>query len=117
MRCAPFELGADRREVVLGAVRRVCCERAWNLVAAHVRSTHVHVVLEGDGAPGRMVGDFKAYASRALRDAGLAAEGERIWAGGGYWRWLPDERRLSLAVRYVVDGQGEAMTVYEAGRR
>lgn len=40
-----YELDSVRRAVVLEAIRQVCIHRAWKLRAAHVRSTHIHLIV------------------------------------------------------------------------
>jgi len=60
--------------------------------------------------PGHAIADFKAYASRALNKA---EPPEKRWARGGNVRAL-STKAVDAAVRYVVDGQGEAMEVYVA---
>src|SRR5512145_533878 len=47
----PYELNSDSRTVVLKTLREVCRHRGWNLFAAHVRSNHVHVIVEAEGPP------------------------------------------------------------------
>ena len=61
----PNELDSDSRTVVLEALREVCSHRGWNLLAAHVRSNHVHIIVEAEILPEKVMSDFKAYASRA----------------------------------------------------
>ena len=63
---APYELDATRREAVLAAVVERCLDRHWNLLAAHVRTNHVHIVIEADVRPERIMNDLKSYASRCL---------------------------------------------------
>ena len=41
----------DERDRVLASIRDVCRFRSWTLVAAHVRTSHVHVVAGGKTAP------------------------------------------------------------------
>ena len=62
----PYWLDPDSREVVLTALRQHCEHRGWNLLAAHVRTNHVHVVVEAEVQPERVMVEFKSYASRAL---------------------------------------------------
>ena len=47
----PYQLDPTRREVVLQAIQGVCAHRGWNLLAAHVRSNHVHTVVEVETPP------------------------------------------------------------------
>jgi len=42
---APYHLDQIRRDAVLEAIHEVCVHRGWNLLAAHVRSNHVHTVV------------------------------------------------------------------------
>jgi hypothetical protein len=51
----PYCLDNDRRATVLDALREVCVHRRWNrrwsLLAAHVLTNHVHVVVEAEVRP------------------------------------------------------------------
>ena len=42
MNQAPYDLDQIRRDAVLEAIQEVCARRGWNLLAAHVRTNHVH---------------------------------------------------------------------------
>jgi hypothetical protein len=63
---APYVMDAQRRRIVLDAIIAICCEKGWDLLALHVRSNHVHVVVQADRDPGRLMSDMKARASREL---------------------------------------------------
>lgn len=110
----PYSIPADRRQVVLQAMREVCDYRRWTLHAAHVRSTHVHVVAEGDVRPEAMMNAFKAYASRALNRSGSDGSSRTRWTRHGSTRWLWDKAHVNAAVEYVVNGQGEPLAVFVA---
>jgi REP element-mobilizing transposase RayT len=43
--------------------------RGWNLLAAHVRSNPVHVIVETETRPERIRNEFKSYASRGLNQS------------------------------------------------
>jgi REP element-mobilizing transposase RayT len=105
---SPFELGMVDRRLVLAALRDVCAYRGWTLLAAHVRTNHVHVVVQGTGTPEIMMLTFKAYASRKL------GSGRKRWTRHGSTRYLWTDEDVRAAVRYVVEGQGEPMEVYRA---
>ena len=107
MKQAPYIMDADSRGVVLEAICRVCLHRGWHLLAAHVRSTHVHAVVEASVRPEKIMNDFKLYASR-----GLSAAGRKRWARHGSTRWLWKDRDVRNAIRYVVEEQGEPMAVF-----
>ena len=107
-RYALDRISADR---VLAEIRRVCEYRDWPLLAAHVRSTHVHVVAAGIPDPDAAIGEFKRYCSRVLN----AQEGSRTrWSRGGSTRRLPDAKAIENAVCYVADRQGPPMAVFVA---
>jgi hypothetical protein len=48
---APYVLDQIRRDAVLEAIQEVCAHRGWSPLAAHVRSNHVHTVVEAVGTP------------------------------------------------------------------
>jgi hypothetical protein len=41
----PHGMDGRRRKVVLAAIRERCADRHWRLLAAHVRTNHVHMVV------------------------------------------------------------------------
>jgi REP element-mobilizing transposase RayT len=102
---AAHELDSEERQVVLQTTIEVCRHRAWTLLAAHVRTAHLHVVVAAEGPPERIMHALKSYSSRALNCRGR-------WArhGSTVYLWTRDE--FANAVRYVVSKQGEPMAVY-----
>jgi REP element-mobilizing transposase RayT len=62
---------AARREVVSAAIRSHCAHRKWNVLAVHVRTNHVHVIVEAEPRPEKMMNEFKSYASRELNRLGF----------------------------------------------
>lgn len=108
-----YRLDRDRREAVLAAILERCLERHWNLLAAQVRSNHVHIVVEAEVRPERIMNDLKSYASRSLNRLGLDEPDRKPWARHGSTRWLWKPLSVSAEIRYVVAQQGEPMAVYE----
>ena len=88
--------------------------RRWNLLAAHVRTTHVHVIVEAEIPPERIMNEFKAYASRELNRLEPGNFSRKRWTRHGSTRWLWNDQDVLNAIRYVVDEQGEPMTVFVA---
>ncbi|MEP7354687.1 MAG: transposase [Acidobacteriota bacterium] len=109
-----YELDRGRRAVVLDSLVERSHQRGWNLWAVHVRTNHVHVVVEAELQPERVMNDLKAFASRRLSTAGFDSPTRKRWARHGSTRWLWKYADLVAAIRYVVDGQGTAMSVFEA---
>jgi REP element-mobilizing transposase RayT len=110
----PYGMDRDRREAVLAAILTRCSERHWSLWAAHVRTTHVHIVVDAEARPERIMNDLKSYASRYLNRLGFDDATQRRWARHGSTRWLWKRQSVSAAIQYVVDQQGCPMAVFEA---
>lgn len=108
----PYELVPASRAMVLAAIQRHCAHRGWNLLAAHVRSNHVHVVVEAETRPERIMNEFKSYASRELNRMGIDKDDRKRWARHGSTRWLWKDEDVRQALRYVVDEQGEPMALF-----
>jgi len=99
-------LDAAGRRIVGKAIADHCRQRGWELFTAAVRASHVHVVVGAAGAtPERMMSQFKAWATRRLREAGRVAQDARVWAYHGSTRYLWDTQSLNRAVAYVAEGQ------------
>jgi REP element-mobilizing transposase RayT len=111
MKQAPFELDSDEREVVLESLKEVCLHRKWGLLAAHVRTNHVHLVVEAEARPEMVMNTFKSYASRSRNRLECDEPDEKRWARHGSTRWLWKDHEVRDAIRYVVEDQGEPMAV------
>jgi REP element-mobilizing transposase RayT len=111
---ASYDLDQVRRDAVLVAIQDVCVQRGWSLLAAHVRSNHVHTVVEAEVPPERVMIDFKAYASSHLNLLRLDEPGRKRWARDGSTRWLWNRQDVATAIQYVVGEWGDAMSVFEA---
>jgi REP element-mobilizing transposase RayT len=109
----PYYLNTERQTMVLQAIQEVCRYRKWRLIAAHIRVSHVHVVVSAESPPEKVMNDFKAYASRALNQAGIDPPGRERWSRHGSTRYLNDDEAVVGAADYVVRRQGEPMVVYE----
>jgi REP element-mobilizing transposase RayT len=111
----PYALNEARRSITLSAIREVCGKKDWTLLAVHVRTNHVHIVVQAEATPEWVMSTFKRYASRALNQLGLDERQDRCrWGRHGSTRHIWTREQLSAAVRYAVSGQGEPMAVYEA---
>jgi REP element-mobilizing transposase RayT len=111
---SPYHLDQIRRDAVLEAIQEVCAHRGWSLLAAHVRSNHVHTVVESEVPPERVMSDFKAYASRRLNGMSLDEPKRKRWARHGSTRWLWKPQHISAAMQYVVAEQGDALSAFES---
>ncbi|MGH9840990.1 MAG: transposase [Blastocatellia bacterium] len=89
------------------AVRGVCTHRGWTLRAINVRTNHVHVVVSAPCDPDKVLNDFKAYATRGMRKAGVWQNPITPWAERGSRKYLWKLRSVERAVDYVLNHQGD----------
>jgi REP element-mobilizing transposase RayT len=109
----PYHLDQIRRGAVLEAIQEVCSIRCWSLLAAHVRTNHVHTVVDAETPPELIMNAFKSYASRRLNRLGPDPPGRKRWARHGSTRWLWKPQHISAAMQYVIAEQGDAMSVFD----
>jgi REP element-mobilizing transposase RayT len=114
LRQAPFRMGADQRAVTLDAICGVCHTKNWLLLAAQVRSNHVHTVVDADQTPELIMNTFKSYASRALNSLKPSERGRLRWARHGSTRCLWSPEIVDAAMSYVLDKQGEPMACHSS---
>jgi len=110
----PYRLNVTRRKIVLDALLDRCQQQEWKLLAAHVRTNHVHLVVEAEVRPERIMNDLKSYASRCLNRRETDESARKRWARHGSTRWLWKPEHVSAAIRYVVEEQGDPLAVFRA---
>ena len=101
-------LNEVERRLVADAIREVCAHRQWTLHAANVRSNHVHVVVEANDTPEKVMNDLKAYGTRRIREVSesKSEHAGRTWTRHGSTRYLNTPETLTAAIQYVVHEQG-----------
>jgi len=109
MKQPPVTLDEPQRTAIQNTIREVCRHRGWALWASHVRTTHVHVVVSADATPEKVMNDFKAYATRRLRENKLAGAEQKVWTHHGSTRYLNNSESVDAACRYVIDEQGAVL--------
>ena len=106
MNAPAFELDTAARQVVMHALADHASHRGWELLTVNVRSNHIHVVVRSAGVqPERMLTEFKAWATRRLREAGQAEADATLWTRHGSTRYLWTPTSVEAAVVYVAEGQ------------
>lgn len=114
MEQAPYLLDSVRRAIVLTTLHEVCRHRHWILRAAHVRTNHIHAIIEAAVPPETVMNTLKSYASRSLNRLKIDPPDRKRWARHGSTRWLWKDDDVQETIRYVVYGQGDPMEVYLA---
>ena len=100
-----FVLDDAGRDIATDAIRDVCEHRGWTLAALHVRSNHVHVVVQAGCKPERVINDFKSWSTRALREANAIERDRKVWARHGSTIYLFKDREVAYAVWYTDESQ------------
>ena len=113
LRAKPFLLNDRQRQVVEEAIRETCRIRKWTLLALHVRTNHVHVVVTANKKPELVLNAFKANATRRLREERLWPHKFSPWAFKGSKRRLWNEKSVERAIEYVLYGQGDEPPDFE----
>ncbi len=112
MKQPAYVMSAAERDIVCRAMVALAAERGWELLAAHMRSNHVHVVVRAERDPERLMSDLKGRASRDLTRAGFDDAERRRWTRHGSTRHLFREEQVEDAIHYALDEQGERMAWY-----
>jgi REP element-mobilizing transposase RayT len=76
----PYSMDQSRRQAVLASLTERCLDRKWSLLAAHVRTNHVHLVVEAEVRPERLMNDLKSFASRRLNELQFDGADRKRWA-------------------------------------
>ena len=106
----PFVLKQSQREMVLKAILTVCEYLGWFAHAVHVRSSHIHIVVSGEEKPEKMMVNFKAYATRAIRKCNNEQTTIRkYWTRHGSTKYIWTKESLVSTIKYVRDEQGKIM--------
>ena len=79
--------------------------RGWELHTVNVRSNHIHVVVTADRPPNQVRDQFKANATRVLRELDEPVKNEKIWTRGGDVQLIDGESELESVIRYVSEAQ------------
>jgi len=122
LRGTPIRINLEQAEALLGQFQETASYRGWQLLAVAVMPDHVHLVVgvSGDPSPKKVLGDFKAYGSRALNQRWGKPASETWWTYDGSKRKLPEEQAVHAAIAYVLNQPGPLLVwvapEYEAYR-
>jgi REP element-mobilizing transposase RayT len=112
----PVRINKDQAEALLDQFRETASYRGWQLLAVAIMTNHVHLVIgvNGDPDPTKVLGDFKAYGSRALSRRWGKPPSGTWWTYAGSKRNLASEQRLVDAIKYV-QAQPYALLTWTSG--
>ena len=105
----------QQRPVLLNQIQRnkvetVCHEhaeiRGWFIHAISIRSNHVHIAVTADSEPKIVRDQFKANATRVLRQEPDPVSNQKIWSRGGDTELIDGgEESLERVVLYITEAQ------------
>jgi REP element-mobilizing transposase RayT len=113
----PYILDRAKRGIVLKAFLNECTFRQWELLAAHIRTNHVHIIVHAQIPPERVMSTLKSRASRFLNEAGFDNNSTKRWTHHGSTRYLWKEEQVEATIDYVINQQGEKMEFFENKQR
>lgn len=98
-------LDRDQRQKVEEVCQRHAMIRDGELHAVSARSNHVHLAVTADAEPKKVRDQFKANATRVLREPPNAIEKDKIWTRGGDIEIVDGEDELEQVVIYITEAQ------------
>ena len=101
----PVTLNRAHRVTVIKTCHRHAKIRGWVVHAIDARSNHVHLVVTAAAEPKKVRDQFKANATRALREMANPTTNMKIWTRGGDVEVVEGDEQLDQVVFYVNDAQ------------
>ena len=98
-------LNEHQRQRVEAVIRKHATIRGWSLHAISARSNHVHIAVTACDPPKRVRDQFKANATRVLREPPTPVKNERVWTKGGDIEFVDTEDDLFQVVLYITEAQ------------
>lgn len=114
MRGPSIRISEEQAKSLLKQFQETARVRSWHLFAVAIMTDHVHIVVGviGDPDPTKVLGDFKAYGSRALNKSWGVPPSETWWTYAGSKRVLVTEQSLRNAIHYVLFKQPRPLVVW-----
>ena len=105
MKEEPVVLNTSQREKVEEVCRHHADVRGWQLHAVSARSNHVHIAVTADAAPDKVRDQFKANATRVLRQSPEPITNEKVWTRGGDVEIIDGDDALEHVVLHITEAQ------------
>ena len=118
MKGEPVYLIVQQAAPLLEQFRETARYRGWEILAASIMPSHVHLVVgvPGDPDPAGLLRDFKSYGSRCLNER-WGARPKSWWTESGSQRPLKTEAGVNGAVDYVLHRQPNPLLTWPGGER
>ena len=107
---SPVYLNMAQRRIVLDTIIEHCLIKQWKLLAVHVRTNHVHLLVKAEQGIDTIMKGTKSWTTRNLRKAGHDIP--KVWTTGGSKKYVFTNEKLKEKIHYVIHEQGEMMQYY-----
>ena len=104
----PIWLTGEQAGVVRQQFEQTATYRGWRIIAGAIMSNHVHLVVTADKGPKIVRDQFKANATRVLREQPNPIMQENVWTRGGDCDLVDGEDELE---RVILQQQQELSAV------
>ena len=110
----PILINREHAQILLAQFQETASYRGWQILAVAIMVNHIHLVVAvpGDPNPTKVLGDFKAYGSRALSKRFGKPASDTWWTYGGSTRKLEDQSAVADGVYYVLHKQYRPLITY-----
>jgi REP element-mobilizing transposase RayT len=110
----PILLQTRQAHVALAQFLETARFRDWSILAVSIMVNHFHIVVSvpGDPSPGKILGDFKSWATRALTAHFGEPPSKTWWTERGSKRKLSTEAAISEAIQYVLYRQPSPLVTW-----
>jgi hypothetical protein len=108
MKGPPILLTKAQADALFEQLQETARIRKWTPVAISISPSHVHVLVGvlGDPDPEKLLGDFKAWGTRALSRAWGPPASETWWTQGGSKRRKKNAEDSRAALDYIRQQEG-----------
>jgi len=113
LRFAPYSITDREAQIILRGIRAECELKSWRLYAAHVRTNHVHVIVDTEITAERVMTALKAHATKLLRREGKIDD-RIVWTRHGSTVTLRSIDAIRRASAYVLEWQGPPMACFQS---
>ena len=85
MKGPPILLSKAQADCLFEQFQETACLRQWSLMGVSISPSHIHLLVgvPGDPSPEKILGDFKAWGTRALNKKWGQPASETWWTQGG----------------------------------
>ncbi len=106
MKESPIVLTRSQRSEVEEIIVKHASIRGWEIHAVSVRTNHVHIAVTAAAEPKKVRDQFKANATRVLRQSSTPVSNKKVWTRGGDIEVIDTTDELARVVEYILDAQG-----------